>query len=354
MDSSVNGPQKMGNLIIEEVWYEGTDALKQGEAVCYNADYGTATAFDGRRCNRVERPSLTNSKAFAGVVERDYSAKNAGQRLRICCPGSRGAVIALGVNSEIGSGLLSFEAGAVGSHRGRFYTGKYKGRGSAIPRQTVAAALLEDGILGTWSLAVDGVTLTVTSTTGLAAADTVVLRGGEMESASKYVTPGKYTISSITDSTTIVLTSSAVNATPDAAVLCTGYAYTGNPKCQADLLTGDECGGVEFVSFLNAGNAAQGHLVGGVSYVCGGLDISGDVDIVLAQGTLPGETKAVVLLADLATSALTVDPATDGLKIVGTTLAAITGMDTAADAVYLEFGGGLWQITDVVGGATET
>ena len=193
-----------------------------------------------------------------------------------------------------------------------------------------------------------------TATAGLAAGDTVVIRGSEMEDADKYITPGKYTIASITDATDLVLSASAVNTTPGAALLCTGYAYTGNPTCQADLLTGDECGGIEFVSFLNAGNAAQGHLVGGVSYVCGGVDISGDVDIVLAQGTLPGETKAVVLLADLATSDLTVDPATDGLKIVGTTLAAITGMDTAADAVYLEFGGGLWQITDVVGGATET
>jgi len=344
----------MTNLIIEEVWYEGTDALKQGEAVCYNVDYGTAADVDGRRANRVERPSLTNSKAFAGVAERNYSAKNAGQRVRICVPGSKGAPIALGVNTAIGTGLLSFTAGASGSHRGRFYTGKYKGRGSAIPRQTVAAGILEADNTGIWSLAIDGVTLTVASTTGLAAGDTVVLLAGEMEDALIYVVPGKHVISSITDATTIVLTATAASAVSAGALLCMGYAYNGNPICQADLLTGDECGGIEFVSYLNAGNATQGHMVGGVSYVGGGQTIAAAVTFVLAQGTLPGETKAFVLLGALTTSDMEVDPATNGVRMDGSTaLAVVNGMDVAADAWYGVFGGGKWHTADVVGGATE-
>ena len=57
MDKSVNSHQSDSNRIVEWVWYEGTDALKAGEGVCYNTDYGTATEADGRRCNRVERPT---------------------------------------------------------------------------------------------------------------------------------------------------------------------------------------------------------------------------------------------------------------------------------------------------------
>jgi hypothetical protein len=351
MIGSNNGHVEGSAPVVGSFWYTGTDAIKEGEAFCFDSDRGTATAVDGKRNNYIERPSITNSKGFAGVALGNHSAQSTGQMIQVAMPGSKGVKIALAVDTVLDTGLLSFQAGG-GSGAGRFYTGKYLGRGSAIPRQTVAA-VLEDGVLGTWSVAVDGITLTVTATAGLAAGDTVVLQAGEQETATEYIVPGKYIIASVTDATDMVLASSCVSDTPAAAVLCTGYAYTGNPVCQADLLTGDESGGVEFVSYLNAGNAAQPHMVGGVSYVMGG-DVSGDVDIVLAQGTLPGEVKAVVCLADIATNDLTVDPATDGLKVVGTTLAAITGMDTAADAVYFEFGGGLWRVTNVVGGATET
>ena len=358
MDKSVNGPQQMGNLIIEEVWYEGTDAIGQGEGLCYNTDSGTATAFDGRRCNRVERPSLTNNHAFAGVAERDYSAKPAGQRIRIAIPGSRGAVVALGVDTVIGTGLLTFVAGAAGSHRGRFYTGKYAGRGSAIPRQTVSG-ILEASMTGAWSLATDGKTLTVVSTAGLAAGDTVVLVGGENEGSSKAIVPGKYTIASITSDTVLVLSASAVSATPDAALTCTGYAYTGNPKCQADLLTGDESGGVEFISLPNAGGDTQPYMVGGVSYVCGGLTLAADAECELAQGTLPGEKKAFICLGTLTTSDFVVDLVAAGVQLARTgdgalvALAEINAIDAAADAAYLQFNGAKWHTQDVVGGATE-
>jgi hypothetical protein len=349
MDHSVNGPQKMGNLIIEEVWYEGTDALKKGEGLCYNTDYGTAADFDGRRCNRVERPSLSNNFAFAGVVEQDYSAKAAGQRVRICVPGSKGAPIALGVDTTIGTGLLTFVAGASGSHRGRFYTGKYKGRGSAIPRQTVTA-LLESSMTGAWSLATDGITLTVVATAGLAAGDTVVLVGGENEDDVAYVVPGKYTIASITSGTVLVLSSSAVASTPAAAVTCTGFAYTGNPTCQADLLEGDESGGVEFISPPNAGLVGQTYMVGGVSYVCGGVTLAADVDITFAQGALPGDKKAFICLGTLGTSDFTVDLATNGIQIDGSTaLAEVNAIDAATEACYLEFNGVRWFLKDISG-----
>ena len=357
MNYTANGPTALPLAISSWVWYEGIDALREGEAVCYNTDYGTATAKDARRTNHVERPSLTNNRAFAGVAARDYPASSTGQFIEIYVPGSRGINIALGVDTVIGTGVLTFVAGAAGSHRGRFYSGKYLGRGSAIPRQTVTA-VLESSMIGDWSLATDGVTLTVTATAGLAAGDTVVLVGGEDEGSGKAIVPGKYTIASITSATVLVLSASAVGATPGAALICTGYAYTGNPKCQADLLEGDESAGVEFISPPNAGVTGQAYMVGGVSYLCGGVTCVADVDVTFAQGTLPGETKAFICLGTLTTKGVTIDLATAGVQLARTgdgaivALAEVTAIDAAADACYLQFNGALWHLMDVAGGAT--
>ena len=111
MDQSVNAPHSASNAIIEWVWYEGSDALSQGEGVCYNTDYGTAANFDGRRANRVERPSSSNNKAFAGVAARDYRAVTNGQFIEIYVPGSKGVYVALGVDTVLDTGILNFQVG---------------------------------------------------------------------------------------------------------------------------------------------------------------------------------------------------------------------------------------------------
>jgi hypothetical protein len=361
MDASTNGHIKQSNPIVEWVWYEGADALREGEAVCFNTDYGTATSVDCRRNNRVERPTTSNNKAFAGVAARDYSAKSGGQFIEIYAPGSKGVKIALAVDTVIGTGLLTFTVAGkynVGASTGlktdagRFYTGKYLGRGSAIPRQTVTA-VLEASMVGAWSLAADGVTLTVAATAGLAAGDTVVLLGGE-DDGTGTVIPGKYTISSVTNGTVLVLTASAVDVTPDGALTCTGYAYTGNPTCQADLLTGDEAGGVEFINLPNTASDTNPYMVGGVSYVCGGITLSADNEIDFAQGTLPGETKAFIMLGALTTHDFVVDLATTGLSIDGSTaLTEFQTIDDAGDGCFLVFNGAKWHCLDLLVGATQ-
>jgi len=354
MDASTNGPAQLANVRTEWVWFEGSDALNEGEGLCYNTDYGTATDADGRRHNRVERPSGDNNMAFAGVPARNYSARSGGQFIEIYTPGSKGVKIALGVDTTINTGILTFIAGATGSHRGRFYTGKYVGRGSVVPRQTVTA-LLESSMTGAWSVATDGVTLTVSSTTGLAAGDTVVLVGGEVEDGGATVTPGKYTISSVTNSTVLVLTASCLSGTALAACTCTGFAYTGNPVCQGDLLEGDECGGCEFLSPINAGEVGIDYMVGGVSYVVGQNSVAADTDVTFAQGVNPGDNKAFICLGTIGGSGdFTVDLATNGIRIDGSTaLAEINAMDAANDACYLAFHGARWFTQDVAGDATE-
>jgi len=354
-----------GREIQATVWYSGTDALFKGEGVCYNTDYGTATTADASRANRVERPTST-SRVFAGVAARSYSAKSTGQFIEIFEPGSKGVPVALGVDTVIDTGLLTFAvkgrynigvSTGLGTEAGRFQSGKYRGRGSAIPRQTVTA-LIEASMTGGWSIAADGLTLTVASTTGLAAGDTVVLLGGE-DDGTGAVIPGKYTIASVTDGTDLVLTApssgaTAVDATTT-ALACTGYAYTGNPTALCDLLDGEESGGVEYISAPNAGTAAQPHMVGGVSYVCGGATHAADVEVEFALGVLPGDKKAFIVLGTMTTKDFVVDiKTTNGLRLDGSSsLAEINNMDAAGDECYLEFHGTIWHTMAITGNTAE-
>lgn len=343
------------------IWYGGSDALYQGEGVCFNDDYGTATDADASRCNRVERPSTSNNKAFAGVAKRTYAARTGGQFIEIFCPGSKAVPVALAVDTVIGTGLLTFcVAGkynvgvstGLTTDAGRFYTGKYRGRGSAVPRQT-KTAVLEASMTGAWSLATDGVTLTMSDTTGISAGDMVVLLGGA-DDGTGTVKPGKYVVSSVTNGTVLVLTASAVDVTPAGALTCTGYAYTGNPTAICDLLDGEESGGVQFINLPNAGGDNQPYMVGGVSYVCGGLTLAADAESELAQGTLPGETKCFICLGTMTTSDFVVDLVTGGLQIDGSTaLAEVNAFDAADDATYLVFNGAKWHCLDVAGGAAQ-
>ena len=345
--------------ILLMVRYEGTDALKKGEAVCFNTDYGTAADADASRCNRVERPTKATSRAFAGVAVRDYKANASGQFIEIYEPGSKSVPVAISINTVLDTGMLTFAVAGVynkgateglKTEAGRFYTGKFAGRGSAIPRQT-ATPILESDYVGAWSLATDGVTLTVTSTTGLAAGDTVVLLGGE-DDATGEIVPGKYVISSIASATVLVLTASAgIGA---GALTCSGYAFTGSATALCDLLDGDESGGVEFIALPNAGGDTHPYMAGGVSYVLGGLTLAADAESELAQGTRIGEKKAFVCLGTLTTSDFVVDLVTAGVQIDGSTaLAEVNAIDAAADAVFLEFRGARWFALDVVGGATQ-
>lgn len=361
MNKSVNAHIDSPNVIMETVFYGGTDALLKGEAVCYNTDYGTAATAEPSRGNRVERPTTSNNMAFAGVAVRNYPASSTGQFIDIYCPGSKCVPVALGVDTVIGTGLLTFTVcgkcdkgtdGGDGSDGGRFYTGLFKGRGSAIPRQTVTA-LLEASMTGGWSLAKDGVTLTVSDTTGLSAGDTVVLLGGD-DDATGTIVPNKYTISSITDGTHLVLASSAVDTTPAGALTCTGYAYTGNPTAICDLLTGEESGGVEFINLDGAGGDNQPYMVGGVSYVCGGIEVGADAKCGLAQGSLPFEKKAFYLLGTLTTGDFVVDLVSAGIQIDGSTaLAKVNAMDAAGDGCVLQFNGAKWHAMDMYGDGTQ-
>ncbi len=61
----------------KRVWYAGTDRLLAGYCLCYDRDYGTATAGNAGRAYRVEKPAAdgSNLRYFAGVVAEGDAGK---------------------------------------------------------------------------------------------------------------------------------------------------------------------------------------------------------------------------------------------------------------------------------------
>jgi hypothetical protein len=133
---ALNAHEKQDAVIIKEVWFEGTTALLEGQAVCYNFDYGTAASKDGRRAARVEVPSVTNARWFAGVAACPYAAKSTGQMIRIYCPGSVCNILSR-ASTTLGTGRLTFEVTGTVATNGSFRLAGFPGEGSAVPLQTI-------------------------------------------------------------------------------------------------------------------------------------------------------------------------------------------------------------------------
>jgi len=134
MNFSIDGHLKQAPVRVAWVWFEGATALSEGQGVCYNYDYGTDSVADGRRGTRVELPSTTNARYFAGVAARDYSAVSTGQMIEIYLPGSICNVLAK-ANCDFDAGLITCEAG--GTYAGYFRYAGFEGEGSAVPLQDV-------------------------------------------------------------------------------------------------------------------------------------------------------------------------------------------------------------------------
>ncbi len=349
VSQSINSHKAQPRQFMEVVWYEGTDPVRKGEGVCYNSDYGTATDFDARRTNHVERPKPGNNLMFAGVAARDYSGahQNAGgQFIEIFNPGSV-CEVAIGKDVTINTGLVTAQAGG-GQGAGRFSFEGFPGRGSAVPLQTVSS-ILERVVDGSGSLATDGVTLTVNDSSDMSPGDVVVMLASEDEGSDKKIVPGKYTIDSITDSTTIVLKSSAVGATPSGALNCSYYVYSNNVTALCKLLDGEESGLIEIVSPPNTGSTGvMSWMQGGKTYINGNVTISSaNAEGDLADGEFIGERKGFALLAAVSTNNVRADMATNGKQIdngSGTGLLTLASADfsAAGDLLFLRWVG-YWQ-----------
>jgi hypothetical protein len=346
------------SAVSEWVWYTGDDALRVGEAVCYDITSGDAALRAGGRHKNVARPSITNAGAFAGVLANNYKASSTGQFVEIYVPGSKGVEIALGANTTLNSGILTFALGA--GTNGRFIKAGFAGRGSAAIRQTVSDAVLESSYDSTWTVAVSGTVINVADGTKFKAGDTIHIVSGEDSGANKLVVPGVYTVTGV-NANAVSINRSAVKATPSAALGACGFAIRGNPTCQADLLDGEESGGIEFVMAPNTGtNTSMTYSPVGKTYIVGAVTIgTADANGALGSGTIYGQKKAFECLAAQTTK--TVKVTLTGLqRVVNTTSGAELALAslkfaTANTGVVLEWRG-TWQtlfITDNVTAASK-
>lgn len=93
----------------KRVWYSGTDQLKEGYALCYDQNYGTATVADEKRGYVVEKPATANLKYFAGLVSAADDGKTGPCEITINEPDSVGRLVNAytSVNCTINVSLLA-------------------------------------------------------------------------------------------------------------------------------------------------------------------------------------------------------------------------------------------------------
>jgi len=348
--------QSMAYADTKAVLMTGTASASfdRGIGVCYNRDYGNATDTEGERDVRVEVPSTTNNRAFAGVLAEDVKLNVNGQAwTRIYEPGSV-CEIAIGVDTVVNTGLITCLAGG-GNNSSRFVSQGFGGRGSAVPLETVTA-VLESVLDGSGALsATDGITLTVSDSSDYTAKSTKVLMlAGENDGTGVFV-PGLYGISSITNGTTIVLDSTVLSTLSTGSISCSFVIIdAANDRCLAYLEDGEESGLTQWITPPNTGAAGLSYMAGGITYINGGVTVgTADSDVTFADGTLYGEKKGFICKGALTTNNVCIDLATNGITLAGGALAEINAIDTANDAAFLQWTG-LWRTIMVIGNATES
>jgi hypothetical protein len=246
-DRSVNSPLQNANSSPMWVWFNGTTALLEGQAVCYEYNYNapatpagapaeTAASVDGRRMNYVVLPTSSNGNWFAGVCASSYQASSTGQLIQIYCPGSACNVLT-NANLTIGSGVITFQCG--GTKAGYFTRAGFPGAGSAIPLQTLDTSstagktfcYLQEGAQsggvellvppgtagGALQSKVDGVTYYLAATNTSAVLTTTLANGTNLGERKGFVIDGTQTTNGVT-----VTVTSGYKRVGTALTSCTG------------------------------------------------------------------------------------------------------------------------------------
>lgn len=338
--------------------YRGTGALKRGRGMCFDLDYATTetgeTATDnygGRGMKVIEKPSASNRQAFAGVLTQDYSANANGKvtMVELALPGGC-ALIAQRVTSVINTGLVTCTLG-IGSAanssdiNGLFGHGGFKGKGSAIPLRTKAAATLGGIAFQNISGTAVG---TYDSSTGLT---TIVLTGAGTAlgyvDASIDASDYELTVwggATAADSTTERCPSGVypvVNATGTGTFTVTGD--TGNGAMTVNLVKkdflmlaylcdGEESGLCDIYIPYSANSTTYISGVTGMSIVLGGLTMGSDDVSDVTDGTMDGQRKGFYMLGTLAGGQEMLWDVTSGFTLSGTALIGTTlaGLEMSA------------------------
>lgn len=361
--------------------YLGTTALIKGYGMCFDMDYLTTETgetatdpFGARGLKVVAVPSSSNSGAFAGVLTQNYPARTSGMQLvELALPGSC-AMIAQRVISTINAGLVTciVDRTAGQGLSGLFGHGGIKGRGSAIPLQTLAAATLGDLALtnvagtaaGVYASATGLTTITLTGAgTALGYSDTAidasdyemtVLGGATAATGVTRCTPGVYPVVQATGAHTFTVTGNTGNGA------MTTFLTKKNLLKLAYLCDGEESGLSEYVVPITA--AAQQFVLtqGGTTFICGGITIAGNCTTntladALTNGATEGRKKAFYSLGAVGTSEY-LATVTSGVKFDGTTAITTITFNAAAEHAILEWHGnfgpgttGVWTLVESKG-----
>lgn len=332
------GYEKQVRRYKRRVFFQGTGALVKGQGVCYNklwADTGTgelATDAHGYRDKYVNLPSNTLNRWFAGVTVQAYAAKATGQWIEIYEPGSV-CMVSIGRDTTIGTTFLTCSAATADA--GRFIDAGFMGRGTAQIIQTKASGNLGQSLDGT--AAVSGTTLTKTALfTDAVVGDKVIIYGG----TNSVPVPAEYTIATRTSADEVELSSAPGNGD----VCCYVISGTTPPEALAYLCDGEESGLVEWI---DCANGAVSVMVGGVTEVCGGYDLStGDATFALADAIQPGLKKAFKLRGALGMNDLLITPDTAGVQLDGSTALNSLELDGDGDRSVLEWKYGIWKLVE--------
>jgi hypothetical protein len=172
--------------IKRRVRYTGSDAVTKGYGLCYDRDYGTATAIDGLRDKNVALPTSANNGSFAGVAAQSYDAKTGGQWIEIYEPGS---VCEVYVDATVTIGEKTFvtcQIGGGGSGTFEVAFPGFAGKGNArvMQSRTGAGLILAELMTGQESFLVETI-VTGTGSGALASmiGGTTLIAGGTTPSA---------------------------------------------------------------------------------------------------------------------------------------------------------------------------
>lgn len=352
--------ESQASVVKRRVFCTETTEIVQGQAFCYDRAYAASSpsgrlAADpcGYRDKRVAFPTSTNNAAFAGVAAQNYSANAAGQWIDIYEPGSVCEIQTL-IPTTVGVTMLTAMLGT--GPNAKFGYDGFPGRGSALALQTVANVASNDATLvGPVSQSMDGagsVNLSTFTHAGKFAnaqvGDKIHVLGGSLTaSGATQVTPGVYTIASVTSANIAVVTG-AVAAATDHSVLF--YVVRGNPTCLAKLETGEESGLVQVVTVKSAVEVIPALAVGGTTLIAGRATLAAACTATVPAATKGVRRKALVVLGTLVTSGVEVTAAI-GLTTSAknwTNVAKFTILATGNRA-ELSWGAGAWNLVGGIG-----
>jgi len=367
--------------IVGEFIYRGTAALKKGYGMCFDLDYYTSTtgqavtdAFGARGLKVVEVPSASNRQAFAGVLMNDYPADPDGKVriIRLAMPGGCAMVsqrVASSINTKLITCTLGIGTAANSSSiNGVFGHGGFRGRGSAIPLETLAAATSGDlafqNITGSAvSLYASGTGLTTITLTGAGTAlgyssaavdasdyDCIVWGGATKgDSTTERIPSGVFPVVQATGANTFTVTG-------DVGDCAVGGLTVNLVKkdflALAYLCDGEESGLCDIYIPYSGNTTTYAPGVTGMSIVLGGLTMASDDQADVADGTMDGQRKGFFMLGTLSTKEMLWD-ITSGMTMAAGTLSTLE-MNTAgewATMVWKQFGptasDGEWQLTSI-------